>query len=52
MGHFAKQMKNWAYGVVVSTFDFHRTDQGSNPSRGSEISCLQLHYSAAPLANA
>ena len=28
----------WAYGVVVSMFDFHRSDQGSNPSRGGKIS--------------
>ena len=28
----------WAYGVVVSMFDFHRSDQGSNPGRGSKIS--------------
>ena len=34
----------WAYGVVVSMFDFHRSDRGSNPDRGSKIS-------AAPLAS-
>ena len=28
----------WAYGVVVSMFDFHRSDQGSNPGRGGKIS--------------
>ena len=28
----------WAYGVVVSMFDFHRSDRGSNPGRGGEIS--------------
>ena len=28
----------WAYGVVVSMFDFHRSDWGSNLSRGSKIS--------------
>ena len=28
----------WAYGVVVSMFDFHRSDQGSNPGRGGNIS--------------
>ena len=28
----------WAYGVVVSMFDFHRSDRGSNPGRGSNIS--------------
>ena len=22
----------WAYGVVVSMFDFHRSDRGSNPA--------------------
>ena len=27
-----------AYGVVVSMFDFHRRDRGSNPGRGGEIS--------------
>ena len=27
----------WAYGVVVSMFDFHRSDRGSNPGRGGEI---------------
>ena len=26
----------WAYGVVVSMFDFHCSDPGSNPCRGSE----------------
>ena len=30
----------WAYGVVVSMFDFHRSDWGSNPSCGGKISCL------------
>ena len=41
-----------AYGVVVSMFDFHRSDRGSNPGRGGKISqCLRLHYSAAPLAS-
>ena len=39
------------YGVVVSMFDFHRSDRGSNPGRGGEISCLRLRYSAAPLAS-
>ena len=28
----------WAYGVVVSMFDFHRSDRGSNPGRGGKIS--------------
>ena len=27
-----------AYGVVVSMFDFHRSDRGSNPDRGGKIS--------------
>ena len=40
-----------AYGVVVSMFDLHRSDRGSNHSRGSKISCLQPHYRAAPLAS-
>ena len=33
------QLENfiWAYGVVVSTFDFHRSDRGSNPDRGGKI---------------
>ena len=26
----------WASGVVVSMFDFHRSDRGSNPGRGGE----------------
>ena len=26
------------YGVVVSMFDFHRSDRGSNPGRGGKIS--------------
>ena len=26
----------WAYGVVDSMFDFHRSDRGSNPGRGGE----------------
>ena len=37
--------------VVVSMFDFHRSDRGSNPGRGGIMSCLRLHYSAAPLAS-
>ena len=28
----------WGYGVVVSMFDFHRSDRGSNPGRGGKIS--------------
>ena len=28
----------WAYGVVVSMFDFHRSDRDSNPGRGGKIS--------------
>ena len=28
----------WAYGVVVSMFDFHCSDRGPNPGRGSKIS--------------
>ena len=24
-------MRSWAYGVVVSMFDFHRSNRGSNP---------------------
>ena len=28
----------WAYGVVVSMFDFHCSDGGSNPGRGSKNS--------------
>ena len=28
----------WACGVVVSMFDFHRSDRGSNPGRGGEFS--------------
>ena len=27
----------WAYGVVLSMFDFHRSDRGSNPSHGGKI---------------
>ena len=27
----------WAYGVVVSMFDFHRSDRGSNLGRGGII---------------
>ena len=26
----------WAYGVVVSMFDFHHSDRGSNPGRGGK----------------
>ena len=39
-GEFVKNgvLTRWAYGVVVSMFDFHRSDRGSNPSRGSKIS--------------
>ena len=28
----------WAYGVVVSMFNFHHIDRGSNPGRGGKIS--------------
>ena len=28
----------WACGVMVSMFDFHRSDWGSNPGRGGEFS--------------
>ena len=28
----------WAYGVVVSMVDFHRSDRGSNPGHGGKIS--------------
>ena len=31
-------IKEWACGVVVSMFDFHRSDRGSNPGRGGEFS--------------
>ena len=31
-------IRPWAYGVVVSMFDFHRSDRGSNPGRGGKIS--------------
>ena len=41
----------WTYGVVVSMFDFHRRDWGTNPGRGDKLSCLRLHYSPAPLAS-
>ena len=27
----------WDCGVVVSMFDFHRSDRGSNPGRGGEF---------------
>ena len=33
-----KLKQAWAYGVVVSMFDFHRSDRGSNPGRGGKIS--------------
>ena len=32
------QTTKWARGVVVSMFDFHRSDRGSNPGRGGEFS--------------
>ena len=28
----------WAYGVVVSMFDYHRSDRGSNPGLRGKIS--------------
>ena len=34
----ASPSRLWAYGVVVSMFDFHRSDRGSNPGRGGKIS--------------
>ena len=36
--HAHMHMRTWAYGVVVSMFDFHRSDRGSNPGRGGKIS--------------
>ena len=35
---WGKKMEARAYGVVVSMFDFHHRDQGSNPARGGKIS--------------
>ena len=34
----AMRMVPGAYGVVVSMFDFHCSDRGSNPGRGGKIS--------------
>ena len=31
-------LHNGPNGVVVSMFDFHRSDRGSNPGRGGKIS--------------
>ena len=42
--------KVWAYGVVVSMFDFHRSDQGSNPGRGGEFH-NDKHYTLVPSVN-
>ena len=42
-------MSLWVYGVVVSMFEFHRSDRGSNPGKISY--CLRLRYSAAPLVS-
>ena len=36
--YFLQYANLWAYGVVVSMFDFHRSDRGSNPGRGGKIS--------------
>ena len=36
--HNPSNVQTWAYGVVVSMCDFHRSDQGSNPGRGGKIS--------------
>ena len=33
-----KDMPFLTHGVVVSMFDFHRSDRGLNPGRGSKIS--------------
>ena len=35
--HLHVCMYVWACGLVVSMFDFHRSDCGSNPDRGGEI---------------
>ena len=37
-GAFARvrDVSLWAYGVVVSMFDFQCSDRGSNPGRGGE----------------
>ena len=35
---FIRRITAWACGVVVSMFDFHRSDRGSNPGRGGEFS--------------
>ena len=32
----ALSLSLWAYGVVVSMFDFHSSDRGSNPGCGGE----------------
>ena len=36
--YIRKSLQYWACGVVVSMFDFHRSDRGSNPGRGGEFS--------------
>ena len=35
---FIHHQASGAYGVVVSMFDFHRSDRGSNPGRDGENS--------------
>ena len=37
-GFTSKVVSKLPYGVVVSMFDFHRSDRGSNPGRGGKIS--------------
>ena len=38
MPSLLNSLLSWAYGEVVSMFDFHRSDRGSNPGRGGKIS--------------
>ena len=38
------------YGVVVSMFDFHRSNRGSNPGRGGEFH-NDKHYTLVPSVN-
>ena len=50
--HEGKQLITNYMGLwLVSMFDFRRSDRGLNLGCGGKSSCLQLHYSAAPLAS-
>ena len=51
MGSHGVAHEVWPYGVVVSMFDFHSSDEGSNPGCGGKIHNVYeaIHYSASSM---